>query len=141
VDFIYPANVRFACNFCGLCCGDTAHKERHVLVLKSEAEDIACRTSKSISDFSVRIDDRLPYVYEMKKTEEGKCVFLADNKCLIYDSRPLICMFYPFELRFGGKGEPYVFSFTAECPGVGEGKVWRLKDFKKLFESAKERIR
>ncbi len=76
----------------------------------------------------------------MKKTSEGKCVFLKENQCSIYPIRPLICMFYPFELKFDKDKEVHVFDFTLECPGINQGKVLCQKDFKKLFELAHEKL-
>ena len=68
--------------------------------METEAKKIAAYTSCFIHDFSTIVKDKLPYVYEMKKTSEGKCVYLKDKQCIIYPLRPLICMFYPFELKF-----------------------------------------
>jgi hypothetical protein len=108
--------------------------------LESEAEKIASHTCQLITDFSVEIKDNGPYAYEMKKSSEGKCVFLKDNKCSIYPLRPLICVFYPFELRFNGGKELHNFDFTVECPGINQGKFLDKTDFKKLFGLAQERL-
>jgi Fe-S-cluster containining protein len=140
VEFKYPVNVRFECNRCGLCCGDTKQKSRHILLLESEAKQIASQTSKLLTDFSTEIKDKLPYCYEMKKTNEGKCVFLKENHCIIYQLRPLICMFYPFELKFDKCKILHVFSFTNECPKIGSGKNLDATDFKRLFDLAQERL-
>ena len=72
----------------------------------------------------------------MKKVE-GDCRFLKDNKCTIYESRPLICRFYPFELKFDQEKNTHVFSFTLECPTINQGKILTKKDFEELFELAK----
>ena len=45
VDFTYPVNIKFECNRCGLCCGDTKQKTRHILLLEAEAKKIAAHTS------------------------------------------------------------------------------------------------
>ncbi len=140
VDFIFPVNVRFACSRCGLCCGDTKQKTRHILLLETEAGKIARHTAQSINDFSIEIKDKHPYVYEMKKTNEGQCVYLKDNQCTIYSLRPLICMFYPFELKFDEDKGLYIFEFTFECPGINQGAVLNQKDFKRLFELAQGKI-
>jgi Fe-S-cluster containining protein len=140
VDFTYPVKVQFDCNTCGLCCGDTKQKNRHILLLEIEAAKISSQTSEQISDFSTEIKDKLPYVYEMKKTSEGKCVLLKGSQCSIYPLRPLICMFYPFELKFDEDKGLYNFDFTLECPGINQGKVFQEKDFKKLFKLAQERL-
>ena len=140
MDFTYPVKVQFDCNRCGLCCGDTKQKTRRILLLEIEAAKISSQTSEQISDFSTEIKDKLPYSYEVKKTSEGKCVFLKDNQCCIYSLRPLICMFYPFELKFDKDQNLHVFDFTLECPGINQGKVFHERDFKKLFKLAQERL-
>jgi len=108
--------------------------------LESEAEKIASHTCQLMTDFSVEINDNDPYVYEMKKSSEGKCVFLKDSQCSIYPLRPLICMCYPFELKFDEDKEMYNFDFTIECPGINQGKFLGKTDFKKLFGLAQERL-
>jgi Fe-S-cluster containining protein len=108
--------------------------------LESEAEKIASLTCQRITDFSVEINDNDPYVYEMKKSSEGKCVFLKDNQCSVYSLRPLICMFYPFELKFNEDKESHYFDFTVECPGINHGRFLEKTDFKRLFELAQERL-
>jgi hypothetical protein len=99
LDFEYPKNIRFICSRCAKCCGDTEEKVRSILLLEAEAERIAKKTSKNIDEFAERIEDAQPYVYRMRKTTEGKCVFLKDSLCSIYQTRPLICKFYPFKLK------------------------------------------
>ena len=140
VNFTYPVNIKFGCNRCGLCCGDTKQKNRHILLLEAETNNIAAHTSRCILDFSLEIKDKRPYVYEMKKTSEGKCVYLKDNQCSIYQLRPLICRFYPFELKFNKDKKLHDFDFTVECPGINQGKVFLERDFKKLFKSAQESL-
>jgi len=58
----------------------------------------------------------------MRKTEDGRCIFLKGDSCSIYSIRPLICKFYPFELRRTGKGR-FIFTYTDECPGIGGGLI------------------
>ena len=105
-----------------------------------EAEEIAAATSKPVSVFAGIIVGKEPYIYEMKKTKNGACVFLADNLCTIYSLRPLICRFYPFEL---GKGEAkgYQFSYTRECPGIEKGRILGAQYFTELFRLAQTRLR
>jgi len=140
VDFTYPVNVRFSCNQCGICCGDTKQKTRHILVLEAEVNNISSQTSLDRTDFSFQIVDKSPFVYEMKKTNEGNCVFLKENQCMIYQIRPLICEFYPFELKFNNNKQLHVFDFTFECPGIGQGKTFNSDEFKRLFNLAQDRL-
>ena len=142
MEFTYPADLWFECNGCGLCCGDTQRKTRHILLLSSEAERIAMQTNQAVADFAVARDARDAkdlYIYEMKKTD-GKCVFLKGNRCVIYSSRPLVCICYPFELRFDARKKVYSFDFTVECPTIGKGKQLNKTYFQKLFVAAQERL-
>jgi Fe-S-cluster containining protein len=132
--------MHFSCSRCGLCCKDTKQKTRHILLLEAEAKILASHTSRDVTDFSFQIADKLPFEYEMKKTSEGKCVFLKKSRCTIYQMRPLICRFYPFELKFDKYKQLHVFDFTLECPGIGQGKDFSIIDFENLFDLAQERL-
>jgi Fe-S-cluster containining protein len=107
--------------------------------LKKEAERISEITSKPLKAFTRRIKGHDPYVYEMRKTEEGKCPFLGENACGIYRSRPLICRYYPFRLRTLRSGK-HVFSLTSECPGIGSGAVLRKNYFERLLKRARSQL-
>ena len=139
MSFEYPQKVRFKCVKCGICCGDTQERTRHVLLLDEEANGIASTINQQISDFASRVEDKPPYNYKMKKNaEDGKCIFLKENSCSIYSKRPLICRFYPFGLKTDHKQQK-VFYFTNECPGIGKGKTMRENDFHKLLREAIKR--
>lgn len=109
-------------------------------MIKSEAHDIAVQTGQQPEDFCIEVSAIQPYVYEMKKTSEGKCVFLRDNQCSIYQLRPLICRFYPFELKFDLQLNRHIFNYTLECPGINFGGVMRERDFLNLFLQATKKL-
>jgi len=141
VNFDYPAALRFECTKCGICCGDAQEKTRHILLLNAEAEQIASVTSQRIPEFAAKIEGKAPYSYEMKKTlENGKCVFLSNNRCTIYLLRPLICRFYPFELAIAANRK-YMFRCTKECPSIGKGKTLRKNYFEELFQLARTKTK
>ncbi len=116
--FEYPSNLFFSCSKCGICCGDTKQKKRHILLLKSDVERIAVHTRQQINTFAEETAGLQPYVFEMRKnSKDGKCIFLQKNECNIYEVRPLICRFYPFELSTSQE-KVYKFKVTDECPGI-----------------------
>ena len=138
MSFGYPRNIRFKCVKCGICCGNTQERTRHVLLLDEEANEIAKATNQPISEFATEIEKRAPYSYEMKK-EDDKCVFLKENLCVIYSKRPIICRFYPFGLT---NSEPQkTFYYTKECPGIGKGLIMNEINFVKLLRQANSRQR
>ncbi len=131
----YPVALSFRCAKCGICCGDTNEKVRHVLLLTPEAKQVSEVTLQPISQFAEKLEGKEPYRYEMRKNEDGKCVFLESNCCTIYSIRPLICRFYPFELNsYGGK---YCFRFSEECPGIGKGRIMGEESFRKMLRLAR----
>jgi Fe-S-cluster containining protein len=140
VEFICPTNVLFECSKCGLCCGDTEQKTRHILLLESEVDTISIETCLPKGDFIKQITDKKPYCYEMRKSSDGKCFFLKNNQCRIYKLRPLICRFYPFELKFEVDKNQHVIDFTVECPGINRGRMMSRRDFEELFLLAQERL-
>jgi Fe-S-cluster containining protein len=101
--------------------------------LRTEAERIAQRTSRYVSEFADKVSGFEPYLYRIRKNSGGKCLFLKDNHCVIYGIRPLICRFYPFELRSAGE-DKYVFAYTNECPCIGSGPNLKSEYFDKLFK-------
>jgi hypothetical protein len=70
VEFTCPNNLFFECNQCGLCCGDTEEKIRHILLLEAEANKISTETSLPKQAFTKPITTKNPYCYEMKKNGE-----------------------------------------------------------------------
>ena len=112
---------------------------RRILILESEAEELSVETGRPIEDFANESNGTQPYIYEMKKVE-GDCLFLKNNKCTIYTVRPLICRFYPFELKFDIDKGTHVFTATSECPMIGQGKKMTKKDFEALYTLARERL-
>jgi Fe-S-cluster containining protein len=140
LSFEYPRNVRFKCGRCAICCGDTETKVRKILLMKTEAERISNKTMKPICEFAERRTGSEPYVYEMRKNKDGKCVFLRENTCLIYRIRPLICTFYPFELG-ANRANRHIFSYTDECPCIGHGAELGKDYFEKLFANSKQLTR
>jgi Fe-S-cluster containining protein len=104
--------------------------------MRKEAEQIAKATMQPISAFALKVQNKAPYSYEMRKTtKEGKCVFIKNNRCTIYALRPLVCRFYPLELKTG-VNRKHEFLYTNECPGIGKGKLFRESDFERLFHLA-----
>ncbi|MCL2288191.1 MAG: YkgJ family cysteine cluster protein [Candidatus Bathyarchaeota archaeon] len=136
----YPKNLKFECNKCTLCCGDTKEKTRHIIMLESEVIEIQNQTKINLNEFCFEITYQQPYKFEMIKTHNEKCFFLKQGNCSIYDFRPLICRFYPFELKFDEKQQKYVFTATVECTSLNHGKRLTQAYFKRLFWLAEEKL-
>ena len=140
LKFDYPQKVRFECEKCALCCGDTKDRVRRILLLRVEAKSISQKTHKRVNDFAESLDGSELYIYVMKKAENGKCVFLKGDLCTIYQTRPLICRFYPFELR-ADENCKHVFAYTDECPAIGRGPYLEKDYFERLFRASMKTMR
>lgn len=140
MNFEYPKNIRFKCDTCAACCGDTKARTRLILLLEAEVDRIAEKTLRNRGEFAERVVGSEPYAYLMKKTENGKCIFLVDSLCSIYQIRPLICRFYPFELK-NVNGGKYAFICTDECPNVGKGPRLGRTFFERLFKEFLESMK
>lgn len=128
-----PKNIHFECQRCARCCGDTSHRGRNVLLTKGEVERISKRISQRPLSFASSYSNSGHYQYKMKK-RSGKCIFLDGKACRIYDTRPLICRFYPFSMRKSNGS--YVFETAEECPGIGLGGTVVQGEFKKMISAA-----
>jgi Fe-S-cluster containining protein len=47
-------------------------------------------------------DSKIKGLFRLKR-KNGKCVFLKNHKCKIYDRRPIECKLYPWLLNWNGK--------------------------------------
>jgi len=130
----YPEEIRFECQRCAKCCGDTPERERTILMLEEEVKRISEITKLKPEEFSIPSPSKEPYKYTMRK-KDGKCIFLKGTDCQIYPHRPLLCHFYPFWLEQLGS-ESFEFKVSKECPGVGLGKVIEEEDFRAMLAKA-----
>jgi len=109
-------------------------------MLESELQEIQEQTGLSRDEFCFEVANKQPYIFEIKKIQEGKCFFLKPDGCSIYDFRPMICRFYPFELKFDEIQQKYMFTATTECPALNQGKRLTQADFRLLFWLAEKRL-
>lgn len=59
----------------------------------------------------------------LKKIDDGSCVFLSDDLCLIHAIRPSACVSFPFTFRVVAGSIMWGLSAKKElCPGIGKGE-------------------
>ena len=64
------------------------------------------------------------------------CIFLSDNKCVIYPVRPIQCSLFPFWREFLESEESWKHC-TSMCPGVGDGRLYTVDEIEKFLEGQK----
>ncbi len=133
-----PKNVRFECQRCARCCGDTPHRGRIIYLLESEVKKISKKTGLKPLEFASPISGLGNFKYKMKK-RNGVCIFLKNKACQIYDIRPTVCRLYPFLVSKNDGG--LVFEVSEDCPGIGLGAPLTQEHFKHMAELAKSIIK
>ena len=143
--------IQFECTKCGACCREDS------LLVTVTGRDIV-RISRGLQlnldevikafDFylvstedtpeglrdipAVNTEQGRAYV-ALKKLENGDCVFLKDNLCMIHAIRPAVCMSFPFV--FWDKGNEHTWGLSAKkeiCPGLGDGPEVEVSDLREL---------
>lgn len=133
----------FRCTGCGNCCRGTI-----VMLTDADVDRIAQGTGRPISDFVRFVDEdvaniprRSPWwirfehagrktraVMALRHRPGGACVFLDDdNRCTIYEHRPVTCREHPFEVDLSDTGAVVhvALSDIVECPHDWDGCVTR----------------
>ena len=127
------ASIPFRCQKCGKCCKNLKDS------LMLESIDIFYLT-KSLRrhDSSITCtDDMLERYTHVAAIERGfpiyqantvgvdaACVFLENDRCRIYDARPLVCRMFPFGIAPGEKGRDFRFYLVMDqSHHFGAGQV------------------
>jgi Fe-S-cluster containining protein len=108
----------FVCRRCNACCTEKEPGSNLVLVSPGEVRAITAGTSLSFEEVAEPYPDTIregdcEYTFAwVLRRKEGKCLFLVDNVCSIYEFRPWICRTYPFMLDRGRL-------IISPCTGIG----------------------
>jgi len=141
-------DVCFECTMCGACCRDESllvtvtgsDISRLSLFLGLGAGEILRALDFYVIEEGRDIPKGLKHiprvktekgmaVIALKKMENGDCVFLRDNLCMIHVIRPAVCVSFPFVFNRGSEGLTWGLSARKEiCPGLGQGPSVRESD-------------
>jgi Fe-S-cluster containining protein len=111
----YGEGLRFECTQCGRCCtgghGFVWLADRDILAM-------AAHLGTTIDDFGRRYVRRVGEHYALLESPaDGACVFLAGDRCSVYDARPVQCRRFPFWDRLLASPERWREA-AAECEGI-----------------------
>lgn len=116
----YKDGLRFKCTGCGKCCTGGPGV---VWITEEEMVGIARLLSISIELFRrryIRLVDNRYALIEKKITEtQYDCVFLKDNKCSVYQARPIQCRTYPWWKQNLNSQESWDRA-AQECEGINK---------------------
>ena len=146
---------RFECTKCGACCRD---EYLLVTVTGSDIAKIAAvlgfgpdEMLKALDFYIVSDGMTTPVGLErissvaterglafmaLKKMENGDCIFLKDDLCMIHPVRPLVCKSFPFTFDESKGQRNWGLSAKKEiCPGLGTGSQVSETDINEIAET------
>ncbi|MFX1483422.1 MAG: YkgJ family cysteine cluster protein [Promethearchaeota archaeon] len=149
--------VCFECTKCGACCkedsllvtvtGRDLVRLSMILGLSStellRAVDFYLESGlpskKGLRDFPALITERGPAYMALKKMEDGSCVFLKDDLCMIHSIRPAVCISFPFVFKNDGDHLKWGLNHLKHiCPGLGIGPEVKEAELIEIADSVLE---
>ena len=90
----YEKGLRFKCTGCGGCC---TGPDGYVFLGESDLKSLAKHFDLSNDQFCKKytrvVEGKLALI---DKNSLGDCIFLKDNRCSVYDARPVQCRTFPW---------------------------------------------
>lgn len=99
--------ICISCKFKGECCYSFDKINNPCL---NEEELIQIKKNNENDNFFLKIDDGLFNL----KTIRGKCIFLKNGKCSIYQNRPTDCKLFPFDI-IKQNSKYYLILYSLNC--------------------------
>ena len=150
----------FECTKCGSCC-----REKSMLITLIGNDIVRISTALGLSpeetmralDFYILDEknpvpvglqgipspntERGPIFIALKKMENGDCIFLKDDICMIHTFRPTVCRSFPFVFQETTGGRTWGLSAVKHiCPGLGTGPRVSEKEIQELSELVLENL-
>jgi len=152
-------NIQFECTKCGACCRNDSllvtltgrDVVRISMGLNLDRDEVIRAFNfylvsnrgppKGLRDIpSINTERGRAYI-ALKKLENGDCVFLKDDLCMIHLIRPMVCMSFPFVFREVEGQQKWGLSALREiCPGLGTGPFVEKDDLIELAVAILEDI-
>ncbi len=86
--------LRFKCTGCGKCCTGSPG---YVYLSQMDLERLAEHFQLTPVEFAKKYTRLVDGVYALlDKPNSGDCIYLENNKCKVYESRPLQCQTFPW---------------------------------------------
>lgn len=104
------------------------------MILPSEIEAISKATKIDKNLFATKIefskmynDDSLKDLYQMKRKKNDNCYFYKNNKCSIYDIRPIDCRIFPYDVKLEKDGCYYLVYYKSDMCQINKEQLKNIK--------------
>lgn len=131
----WSEGVRFECQGSGRCCVSRG-EFGYVYLTQEDRRRMAKVLGMTTSAFTRKWCDQTDGVYHLKEADGPECVFLEQNRCKVYEGRPVQCRTWPFWPEVMG-AKTWKKEVAAYCPGVGKGKKFSAKEIAETLEEQK----
>ena len=131
---IFKEGIKFECQGSGNCCVSRG-SYGFVYLSDKDLKRFSNYFKLSIDKFKSKfcqITDGFIHLSE-KKSFNGKCIFLKNNRCTVYESRPSQCRTWPF-WNDNMNAKVWNKDISINCPGVGKGKIIKKKEIDKFLK-------
>ena len=126
--------IRFECQGSGNCCvsrGTYGFVYLSNKDIKKLSDGFKITEQNFVKNYCQKTDGFI-HLKELKKNN-GNCIFLKDNKCTVYKSRPIQCRTWPFWPE-NMNTKTWNNEISKNCPGIGKGKKISSKLIKKYLK-------
>lgn len=125
----FEEGLKFSCRRCGDCCtGDPGY----VFLRRGEAKIMAEFLKMPLKEFRESYTRKVGGKTSLIEEKDGRCTFLGDDGCRLYDSRPVQCRTFPFWLWVIARRENW--NETArDCPGMNRGRRYTRQEIEDLL--------
>ncbi len=119
----YKNGIKFSCQGCGGCCSG---EPGYVWLNQDEINAIAQELQISTIDFIQKYTRNIQGKISLIEKPNYDCIFLDNNRCKIYNARPVQCSTYPF-WKISLTNPNDFKDATCNCPGVNLTDKSKLK--------------
>ena len=130
----YKEGIKFECQSSGNCCV-SRNSYGYVYLSVNDLKRFSKYFNLSIEDFKFQYCQTTDGFIHLKEKNSlnGKCIFLKNNRCRVYESRPSQCRTWPFwnENMNAKIWNEEIFN---NCPGIGKGKKVKADIIKKFLK-------
>ena len=136
-DKWYNQGLKFSCKGCGKCCGGAPG---YVWIDNTEITTISKHLKIEEKDFIKKYTRRIVYRISLKEQDNYDCIFLRDNKCMIYPVRPIQCQSYPW-WDCNLKSQQSWDDAARTCKGMRDkkGKLYSKEEIQKIIQYYKSK--
>jgi Fe-S-cluster containining protein len=147
-------HLAFRCTGCGNCCKDPLLPltDTDLRLIANRTGDHPLEFVRWVSRDEIRMDDEPEAFVRLRqgkrvmtlKHERGGCRYLGDDdRCTIYDRRPLGCRIFPFDPEFDKRGNlrrlRLIDATTCDYESDGKNDPDRIRSLHARYERASER--